>query len=100
MSEIKLPELPEPFDTITCLNGAAMYPNDPIEDVPVYTADQLREFAKQAAELERERCIALCEAERSEFMEQAARNDGRQSDMAFGSVNTAERLLSAIRGTK
>lgn len=38
----------------------------------------------------------VCEAERQEFLEQSARNDGRQSDMAFGSVNSSERIAAAI----
>lgn len=56
----------------------------------------------QAVEDERvrealERAAKLCDAERAEFMEQAGLNNGRQSDMAFGSVNSAERLAGAIR---
>lgn len=42
-------------------------------------------------------CIALCNDERTEFAGQAAKNDGRRSDMAFGSVSSAERITVAIR---
>lgn len=51
MSDIKLPE---PFDTIFVLHE-----HGDLEDVPVYTAEQMQEYAKQAAELERERCAGL-----------------------------------------
>lgn len=48
---------------------------------------------------ERERWIAACDAERAEFAERAANNDGsRQSDFAFGSVNSAERIKAAGLG--
>lgn len=45
-----------------------------------------------------EQVLKLCEAERAEYLEQAGRKDGRQSDMAFGSVNSAERIAEATRG--
>lgn len=47
-----------------------------------------------------ERAAAIADAERAEFMAQAGRNDGRESDMAFGSVNSAERIAAAIRNRK
>lgn len=59
----------------------------------------LQSQADRIAELEKAlgACLQICEAERKEFQEQAALNNGRQSDMAFGSVNSAERIASAIR---
>ncbi|MCM5682499.1 hypothetical protein M8A51_23465 [Schlegelella sp. S2-27] len=50
MSDIKLPELPKRFDAICALNECG-----DIEEVQVYTAEQMQEYAKQAAEMERER---------------------------------------------
>ena len=47
MSDIKLPELPKPWDLQHDEDGRPQV---------LYTADQLREYAKQAAELEREAC--------------------------------------------
>lgn len=38
--------------------------------------------------------------ERDEYRWQAAQNDGRESDMAFGSINSAERIEEAIRALK
>lgn len=49
MSDIKLPELPEP----------AFFHDDRFGSESGYTADQLREYAKQAVELERERILDL-----------------------------------------
>jgi hypothetical protein len=48
-----LPELPEPWNTI---DGELWGQNVTFE---VYTADQMRAYAKQAAEAERERCIGF-----------------------------------------
>ena len=45
-----------------------------------------------------ERAAKKCDSERAEFSERAAQNNGRESDFAFGSVNSAERLAAAIRG--
>ena len=39
--------------------------------------------------------ILACKKERDDHLELAAKNSGRESDFAFGSVNTAERLLDA-----
>lgn len=52
-----------------------------------YTAGRLKglDEAKEA-----------CATERAEFIEQSARNDGRHSDMAFGGVNSADRIAAAI----
>ena len=62
---------------------------------PLYTEAQMA----AAVAAERERWIAACEAERAEFAERAANNDGsRQSDFAFGSVNSAERIKAAGLG--
>ncbi|CAG9225667.1 hypothetical protein [Burkholderia vietnamiensis] len=47
-----------------------------------------------------EECAKVCDKERVTFSEQAARNDGRNSDFAFGSVNSAERLAERIRALK
>lgn len=42
-------------------------------------------------------CKAKCVAERDEFIDRAANNDGsRESDFAFGSVCSAERIKDAI----
>ena len=38
----------------------------------------------------------IADSERTAFMEQASRNNGRESDFAFGSVNAAERIATAI----
>lgn len=51
MGDIKLPE---PFDTICVLHE-----HGDLEDVPVYSAEQMQEYAKQAAELGRERILDL-----------------------------------------
>jgi hypothetical protein len=56
--------------------------------------DARAEHARRSA---LEAAATLCDAERAEFMEQAGKNNGRQSDMAFGSVNSAERIAAAIR---
>lgn len=45
-----------------------------------------------------EQVVRLCEVERAEHMEQPGRRDGRQPNMAFGSVESAERIAEAIRG--
>lgn len=42
-------------------------------------------------------CVEMCEDERNKFLELAAQNNGRESDFAFGSVNSAERIADAIR---
>lgn len=41
--------------------------------------------------------VNVADAEHNEFKEQAARNNGRDSDFAFGSVNSAERIAKGIR---
>jgi hypothetical protein len=47
-----------------------------------------------------EEAARVCDAEITEFSEQAARNDGRNSDMAFGSISSAERITTCIRALK
>lgn len=64
---------------------------------PLYTADQMHAFRAEGVREALERAAQLCAAERAKHMEQAGRNDGRQSDIAFGSVNSAVRLTIAIR---
>lgn len=44
-----------------------------------------------------EECIKLCEAEREQYLELSAQNNGRQSDFAFGSVNSAEHIALSLR---
>ena len=52
-----------------------------------------------AVSSERERWVAACDAERAEFAERAANNNGsRQSDFAFGSVTSAERIKATGLG--
>lgn len=46
---------------------------------------------------EREACANVCDNERAKFMAKAGENNGRESDFAFGSVNSAERIAAAIR---
>jgi hypothetical protein len=43
------------------------------------------------------KCIEIADAERAEFISKAGDNNGRESDFAFGSVNSAERIAAAIR---
>lgn len=76
MSDIKLPELPKPWDLQHDEDGRPQV---------LYTADQLREYAKQAAELERERCIAAVVA--------AGPQDGPLKLITDG-------FVQAIRGAK
>ena len=47
-----------------------------------------------------ERAAKAADTEREQFVELAAQNSGRESDFAFGSMNSAERIATAIRGTK
>lgn len=44
-----------------------------------------------------EEAAKLADKERAEFVAQAGMNNGRESDFAFGSVNSAERIAAAIR---
>ena len=75
------------------------------EDVPpsdgpivgLYTAAEAQAVADERVREALEQAIRLCKAERDSHLAEAARNNGRQSDMAFGSVNTAERISEAIR---
>ena len=66
--------------------------------LPLVRLEDARAMAEELVRTVLEQAVRLCEAERAEHMEQAGRNDGRQSDMAFGSVNSAERIAEAIRG--
>ncbi len=54
------------------------------------------EVAKRAIYDERSACAKICDDERDEFMEKACENNGRDSDFAFGSMNSAERIKAAI----
>lgn len=78
-------ELPEP-DSYTW--GAS--------DPNVFTPGLVKAIQKQAYEDGLRDAAGMCEKERLEFVEQSARNNGRQSDMAFGSVNSAERIMKEI----
>lgn len=49
------------------------------------------------AQLIIQECLAQCTAEHDQFLEVAAKNNGRESDFAFGSVNSAERIKEAIK---
>lgn len=60
----------------------------------------LEALAQALAAVVREQCAQACEAERAEFLEQSAQNNGRESDMAFGSVCSSERIAAAIRSMK
>ena len=61
----------------------------------MYSAAEL----ESAVAAERERWRAACDAERAEFVERASNNDGsRESDFAFGSVNSSERIKAAVLG--
>lgn len=64
---------------------------------PLVRLEDARAMAEGLVRVALEQAGRLCEAERAEHMEQAGRNDGRQSDMAFGSVDSAERIAEAIR---
>ena len=44
-----------------------------------------------------EEAATVADAERAEYMSKAGDNNGRESDFAFGSVNSAERIAAAIR---
>ena len=76
------------------------------EDVGDYSIPAPAFIARLGRVIEAARAQALdeaagvCATERAEFIEQSARNDGRQSDMAFGSVNSSERIASAIQALK
>lgn len=65
---------------------------------PLVRLEDARAMAEGLVRVALEQAGRLCEAERAEHMEQAGRNDGRQSDMAFCSVNGAERIAEAVRG--
>jgi hypothetical protein len=75
------------------------------DETPKFDALVLQSDALAAIEAARvearakalEEAAAISDAERAEFAEQAARTDGRHSDMAFGSVNSAERISDRIR---
>lgn len=56
--------------------------------------------AQAVAAVVREQAAQLADAERAEFLEQSAMNNSRQSDMAFGSVCSSERIAAAIRSMK
>lgn len=62
-------------------------------DGVLFTPAELERFAQSVAR----ECAEICDAERAEFQEQAAQNNGRKSDMAFGSLNSSERIMVAIR---
>lgn len=47
-----------------------------------------------------EDAATVADAERAEFMSKAGANNGRESDFAFGSVNSAERIAASIRALK
>ena len=99
-SETKVP-MPKPLghvhsDGTWCheRNEAELWP------IPVHTRYDVLTYGDARAS-ERDafwmaKVAEVCNRERDEFMAQAARNDGRQSDMAFGSVNTAERILATL----
>lgn len=58
----------------------------------------LNRFQEKFAKLIVQECLQKCQDEYDEFKESAANNDGsRQSDFAFGSVNSAERIADAIK---
>lgn len=69
--------------------------NDSAESVSsgAPSAEDVRDAA-----LEEAAQIAL--KERDEFQPKSALNNGRESDFAFGSVNSAERICSAVRALK
>lgn len=83
MSDIKLPELPKPWDLQHDEDGRPQV---------LYTADQLREYAKQAAELERERILGLLRD-----VEEPAWYGSESPYDFYGGVAACMR---AIRGTK
>lgn len=62
--------------------------------------DEWERIAQAVAAAVREQAAQLADAERAEFLEQAAMNNSRQSDMAFGSVCSSERIAAAIRSMK
>lgn len=58
---------------------------------------QVARSAGDAVQEALERAAKLADAERAEFIAKAGDNNGRESDFAFGSVNSAERIAAAIR---
>ena len=89
-------ELPEPlpwhalnYRTAHTVDAEAMWQE---------LAEAIREYGNACARAAMERAAQIADAERAEFMPQAANNNGsRESDFAFGSVNSAERIAAAIR---
>lgn len=55
------------------------------------------EFEEKFAELIIQDCLEKCRAEREEFIKLSSKNNGRESDFAFGSVNSSERIAAAIK---
>lgn len=66
------------------------FARDIVERMLSDVIDSVRTEALRAA-------ARVADAEHNEFREAAARNNGRESDFAFGSVNSAERIGKAIR---
>ena len=59
---------------------------------------QLEQWGKQIRVIALGMAAQIADAERAEFMPQAANNNGsRESDFAFGSVNSSDRIATAIR---
>jgi hypothetical protein len=62
----------------------------PVSWSNLYSADQMREYARAAIQQERERCIAACENERV-----AADETGAREDFAYN--NAIGHCIAAIR---
>ena len=112
MSDIKLPELPDPWNGFLFNPGWKSWNqvvrgalNDP--DVTIaFTAEQMQEYAKQAAEMEREEwyrrgleqgLLSGKEREQQRLYRLVADDAWAITFQTFGQYRTA--LLKAIRGT-
>jgi hypothetical protein len=101
MSEIELPEVELLYELDHIANdweyGLPTHDDSLMDKM----REAVREYGKACARAAMERAAQIADAERAEFMPQAANNNGsRESDFAFGSVNSAERIAAAIRAEK
>lgn len=68
-------------------------PSDWDDDDYIVSPEQAKKFARLIIQA----CLEQCAAEKNEFSVKAAENNGRESDFAFGSVTSAERIEAAIK---
>jgi hypothetical protein len=93
-----MPPLPMPFDHIHTLESSG-----DVEDVPVYTENQLRTYAEQygrlCAEAEREACAQVCDEVAQKHLNSGHYISivGDRAVRAGGQVDGAEESARAIR---